>query len=101
MSVSATMESLTVASASIYWWKIGACSGATAVMCGAFGAHLLPALHQHYHLLHSVVLLTVPMSKHPSVSGGHFVAGFVAASTRSFSRARTNWALSHLLEASR
>ena len=75
------------------WLPISALFGATAVVCGAFGAHALKsrlAAEQlaswstavHYHLLHSVVLLVVVLyssqaSKSATLPASLFSAGIV------------------------
>eukprot|EP00959_Pyramimonas_sp_CCMP1952_P469519 9495076-Pyramimonas_sp.AAC.2 len=61
------------------WFKVGAVCGALSVLLGAFGAHGLksrPGMPQksvdawntaaHYQLLHSLVLLVVPLAGQPN-----------------------------------
>ncbi|GAB9468213.1 hypothetical protein Gpo141_00005535 [Globisporangium polare] len=81
------MKSAVIIPSSSLWWKIGAISGASAVLFGAFGAHALKAhvkdekmlknweTAAHYHLLHSVVLLAAPLSKRPGLAGGLLATG--------------------------
>ncbi|KDO35743.1 hypothetical protein SPRG_00504 [Saprolegnia parasitica CBS 223.65] len=81
-------KAMALASTSI-WWKVGAVSGATAVLLGAFGAHGLksrvsdPKLLKtwdtgaHYHLVHSLALLAVPFSRRPNLAGGLISTGIV------------------------
>mmetsp|Transcript_50685 Transcript_50685/g.110169 ORF Transcript_50685/g.110169 Transcript_50685/m.110169 type:complete len:117 (-) Transcript_50685:31-381(-) len=69
------------------WLQIAGLSGATAVMLGAFGAHGLksrgtePTLLKvwetatHYHLVHSVALLSTALCKSPNLVGGLFTSG--------------------------
>lgn len=57
----------------LFWWQLGGLSGALAIGCGAFGAHALksrvtdPSMLNawntaaQYHLLHSVMLMIVPL----------------------------------------
>ena len=70
------------------WFKVGAVCGALSVLLGAFGAHGLksrvPAKSveswntaAHYQLIHSLVLLVVPLSTNPNTSGSLFTAGIV------------------------
>jgi len=70
------------------WFKVGAVCGAISVLLGAFGAHGLKSkvssksvetwnTAAHYQLVHSLVLLMVPMATNPDVSGGLFLAGIV------------------------
>ncbi|ETW06494.1 hypothetical protein H310_02737 [Aphanomyces invadans] len=71
------------------WWKVAAVSGAAAVAFGAFGAHALQSrvknpkriktweTASHYHLIHSVALLAVPLARRPNVAGGFLTAGIV------------------------
>ncbi|RHY30113.1 hypothetical protein DYB32_004592, partial [Aphanomyces invadans] len=56
---------------------------------GAFGAHALQSrvknpkriktweTASHYHLIHSVALLAVPLARRPNVAGGFLTAGIV------------------------
>ncbi|OQS01295.1 hypothetical protein ACHHYP_01362 [Achlya hypogyna] len=83
-----TKIAASVATSSI-WWKVGAVSGATAVLLGAFGAHGLqtrvkdPKLLKtwetaaHYQLIHSVALLAVPFARRPNLAGGLIASGIV------------------------
>uniref|UniRef100_K3W8H3 DUF423 domain-containing protein n=1 Tax=Globisporangium ultimum (strain ATCC 200006 / CBS 805.95 / DAOM BR144) TaxID=431595 RepID=K3W8H3_GLOUD len=81
------IKSAVITPSSSLWWKLGAISGASAVMFGAFGAHALQAhvkdekmlknwgTAAQYHLLHSVVLLAAPFAKRPAVAGGLLATG--------------------------
>ncbi|KAF0695397.1 Aste57867_13786 [Aphanomyces stellatus] len=87
--MSAKAAASAVAASSSLWWKVGAVSGATAVVLGAFGAHGLqtrvkdPKLLKnwdtaaHYHLMHSIALLVVPFTRRPNVVGGLLTTGIV------------------------
>ncbi|CEG35726.1 Predicted small membrane protein [Plasmopara halstedii] len=80
------MKASVISPAASIWWKLGALSGATGILLGAFGAHGLkkhvkdPHMLKnwetaaHYQLIHSVVLLAAPMSRRPTLAGG-FIAG--------------------------
>jgi uncharacterized membrane protein YgdD (TMEM256/DUF423 family) len=69
------------------WWKLGAVSGASAVLLGAFGAHGLrnsvtdPKMLKnwetaaHYQLAHSLVLLAAPLCRRPALAGGLIASG--------------------------
>ncbi|KAJ0403442.1 hypothetical protein P43SY_001550 [Pythium insidiosum] len=96
------MKHAVISPASSAWWKVGAISGATAIMLGAFGAHALqrkvkdPKLQKnwetaaHYQLLHSVALLAVPLSKRPTVSGGLIAGGTLIFSGSLYALVLTN-----------
>ncbi len=72
------------------WWVVGALSGATAVLLGAFGAHGLERVVEdpdllaawstgaRYHLVHSVALLAVAVHpRRPKAAGVLFTVGIV------------------------
>ncbi|ETI41056.1 hypothetical protein F441_13636 [Phytophthora nicotianae CJ01A1] len=81
------MKAAVISPALSMWWKVGAISGASAVLLGAFGAHGLkshvkdPHLLKnwetaaHYQLVHSVVLLATPMCRRPGLAGGLITTG--------------------------
>lgn len=81
------------------WWRAGCLSAALAVALGAFGAHKLASLVSdvkllktwdtaaHYHLLHSLALLLVPLCRHPERAGPLFV-GTCRLATRARRRAQ-------------
>ncbi|KAG7388489.1 hypothetical protein PHYPSEUDO_012275 [Phytophthora pseudosyringae] len=81
------MKAAVISPALSIWWKVGALSGASAVLLGAFGAHGLkyrvkdPRLLKnwetaaHYQLIHSVVLLATPMCRRPGLAGGLLMTG--------------------------
>ncbi|KAF4318341.1 hypothetical protein BBO99_00005991 [Phytophthora kernoviae] len=83
------MKAAVISPALSIWWKVGAISGASAVLLGAFGAHGLknritdPHLLKnwetaaHYQLLHSVVLLATPMCRKPGLAGGLITTGTI------------------------
>merc|ERR1711916_62261 len=70
-----------------FFWKAGALNGALAVALGAFGAHGLKSRVKdermlaawstaaQYHLVHSVVLLAVPLVKPVPTWGGRLLLG--------------------------
>ena len=69
------------------YWRVGAISGALAVLCGAFGAHALRArvspellktweTAASYHLVHSVALLAAA-SSNATTAGALFSGGIV------------------------
>mmetsp|Transcript_17558 Transcript_17558/g.38281 ORF Transcript_17558/g.38281 Transcript_17558/m.38281 type:complete len:120 (-) Transcript_17558:315-674(-) len=81
------MRKMFLASQSI-WFKVGAICGALSVLLGAFGAHGLKSrvaaksvdswnTGAHYQLVHSAVLLLVPFSSSPNLSGSLFTAGII------------------------
>ncbi|GLD97255.1 hypothetical protein PINS_up005938 [Pythium insidiosum] len=96
------MKHAVITPAGSLWWKLGAVSGATAIMLGAFGAHALqqrvkePKLLKnwetaaHYQLLHSVALLAVPLSRRPSVAGGLIAGGTLIFSGSLYAMVLTN-----------
>ncbi|CAG2182517.1 unnamed protein product, partial [Oppiella nova] len=70
------------------WVRLAGVSGALAVALGAYGAHVVaesktlsPKLKDvferanKYHLLHSLALLAVPLTAHPSLSGSLLFIG--------------------------
>uniref|UniRef100_A0AAV1TIQ5 DUF423-domain-containing protein n=1 Tax=Peronospora matthiolae TaxID=2874970 RepID=A0AAV1TIQ5_9STRA len=75
------MKTAVISPVGSIWWKVGAMTGASGVMLGAFGAHALknrvkdPELLKswstaaYYQLIHSVVLLAAPMCRHPKLAG--------------------------------
>ncbi|DBA00181.1 TPA: hypothetical protein N0F65_007806 [Lagenidium giganteum] len=83
------MKNAVIVASSSIWWRIGALSGASAVMLGAFGAHGLqsrvkdPKLLKtwetaaHYQLVHSAVFLAVPLARRPNLVGGLLLTGTV------------------------
>ncbi|XP_063967751.1 transmembrane protein 256 homolog [Lytechinus pictus] len=69
--------------------RIGAVSGLTAVIMGAYGAHVLKTRSgiEHeittfdsankYHLIHSLALLAVPLTRQPLMTGSLMTAGIL------------------------
>ncbi|XP_071494636.1 transmembrane protein 256 homolog [Diadema setosum] len=69
--------------------RIGGVSGFAAIVLGAYGAHVLKLRSgiEHeittfdsankYHLIHSLALLAVPMSKNPLLTGSLMTAGII------------------------
>ncbi|XP_041483352.1 transmembrane protein 256 homolog [Lytechinus variegatus] len=69
--------------------RIGAVSGFTAVIMGAYGAHVLKTRSgiEHeittfdsankYHLIHSLALLAVPLTRQPLMTGSLMTAGIL------------------------
>ncbi len=78
------------------WLPISAVFGASAVICGAFGAHALRSRLSpeqlatwntgvHYHLIHSVVLLVVVLYAHQAGKSATVPASLLAAGMTLFS----------------
>ncbi|XP_053572126.1 transmembrane protein 256 [Bombina bombina] len=71
------------------WGRVGAVSGALAVIAGAYGAHGLRrsdiddylkelfATGNQYHFLHSLALLAVPHCRRPHLAGSFLTSGMV------------------------
>ncbi|XP_015705990.1 transmembrane protein 256 [Coturnix japonica] len=74
-------------SAAMVWLRVGALSGSVAVAAAAYGAHGFRRSDRddyqkeifdtanRYHLLHSLVLLSVPRCRRPSVAGALLCTG--------------------------
>ena len=76
--------------AQVPWQKLAGVSGASAVGLGAYGAHGFKPENKayeqvfktgnQYHLIHSVLLATAPLSKRPNLFGGLLATGIAAFS---------------------
>ncbi|CAI5738959.1 unnamed protein product [Hyaloperonospora brassicae] len=81
------MKAAVISPARSIWWKVGAMTGASGVMLGAFGAHALkthvkdPELLKswstaaYYQLIHSAVLLATPLCRRPKLAGRLIATG--------------------------